>query len=110
MPTPHSKPEPAVLTKSELVARIAAQQPQLLLHDVELAVNTLLERLSLALVAGECIEIRGFGSLTLRYRAPRAARNPKTGEKIWVAEKYVPYFKPGADLRKRVDRQSEVAQ
>ena len=56
-----------------------------------------------ALATGERIEIRGFGSMTLHYRPPRIGRNPKTGEKVQVPEKYVPHFKPGANLRKRVD-------
>ena len=71
---------------------------------MELAVNSILTRMSAALVDGERIEIRGFGSLSLHYRAARVARNPKTGEKVTVAEKYVPHFKPGANLRKRVNR------
>jgi len=91
------------LTKSELVAYISKDQPQLSEQDVELAVNSMLERMSEALVNGERIEIRGFGSMTLHYRPPRIGRNPKTGEKVQVPEKYVPHFKPGASLRKRVD-------
>jgi len=91
------------LTKSELVAFISNDQPQLSEQDVELAVNSILERMSEALVNGERIEIRGFGSMTLHYRPPRIGRNPKTGEKVQVPEKYVPHFKPGASLRKRVD-------
>jgi integration host factor subunit beta len=91
------------LTKSELVAFITQEQPQLSEQDVELAVNSILERMASALVRGERIEIRGFGSMTLHYRPPRVGRNPKTGEKVQVPEKYVPHFKPGANLRKRVD-------
>ena len=91
------------LTKSELVAYISNDQPQLSEQDVELAVNSILDRMAAALVNGERIEIRGFGSMTLHYRPPRIGRNPKTGEKVQVPEKYVPHFKPGANLRKRVD-------
>lgn len=110
MATKRKKPESAspILTKSELVARIAQEQSQLLSRDVEQAVNSILERITLALTEGERVEIRGFGSLTLRYRPSRTGRNPKTGEKIWVAEKYAPYFKPGGDLRKRIDFDSAV--
>lgn len=99
----HSADSAAVLTKSELIARIAVEQPQLLANDVELAVKILLRRMASGLVRGERVEIRGFGSLSLRYRAPRMARNPKTGEKVAVAEKYAPHFRPGVELRKRVD-------
>ncbi len=95
--------EQPTLTKSELVAYISSDQPQLSEQDVELAVNSILDRMSEALVNGERIEIRGFGSMTLHYRPPRIGRNPKTGEKVQVPEKYVPHFKPGASLRKRVD-------
>ena len=91
------------LTKSELVTYITADQPQLSETDVELAVNSILERMATALSNGERIEIRGFGSMTLHYRPPRVGRNPKTGEKVHVPEKYVPHFKPGANLRKRVN-------
>ncbi len=105
MATEHSKqPPPATLTKSELVACIARDQPQLSEQDVELAVNSIIERMRTALIAGERVEIRGFGSMALRYRPPRNGRNPKTGERVWVAEKYVPHFKPGSNLRERVDR------
>lgn len=104
MASDHSKQsEQSVLTKSELVARITRDQPQLSEQDVELAVNSILERMASALVMGERIEIRGFGSMTLHYRSPRVGRNPKTGEKVQVPEKYAPHFKPGAGLRKRVN-------
>jgi integration host factor subunit beta len=95
--------EQPTLTKSELIAFIANDQPQLSEQDVELAVKGILNRMAEALVNGERIEIRGFGSMTLHYRPPRVGRNPKTGEKVQVTEKYVPHFKPGANLRKRVD-------
>jgi len=92
------------LTKSELIACINQDQPQLSEQDVELAVNTILETISVTLASGERIEIRGFGSMTLHYRPPRIGHNPKTGAKVKVPEKYVPHFKPGANLRKRVNR------
>lgn len=95
--------EQPTLTKSELVAYITSDQPQLSETDVELAVNSILERMAGALANGERIEIRGFGSMTLHYRPPRIGRNPKTGEQVRVPEKYVPHFKPGANLRKRVN-------
>lgn len=103
-----NKSKPLVLGKSELVNCIAERQPQLLEQDVVLAMNSMLERMSTALALGERIEIRGFGSLSLRYRAPRRARNPKTGVAVWVPEKYVPCFKPSRGLRNRVDNSTKV--
>ncbi len=100
------------MTKSELIEALAQQQPQLAYRDVELAVNSLLEQMADALSNGERIEIRGFGSLTLYYRPARIGRNPRTGSSVLVAEKFVPHFKPGRDLRERVDasiRQEELA-
>ena len=92
------------MTKSELIERIAARQTQLSAKDVELAVKTLIEQMSETLAAGNRIEIRGFGSFSLHYRAPRIGRNPKTGESVGLAGKYVPHFKPGKELRDRVNQ------
>ena len=91
------------MTKSELIERIAAVQTQLSAKDLELAVKMMLDHMAKALAAGERIEIRGFGSFSLHYRAPRLGRNPKTGEKVELAGKYVPHFKPGKELRQRVN-------
>lgn len=91
------------MTKSELIALLAAKQPQLDYRDVELAVKELLEQMSAALSAGERIEVRGFGSFSLHYRPPRMGRNPKTGDSVEVPHKHVPHFKPGKELRERVD-------
>jgi len=91
------------MTKSELIERIAMQQPQLMLKDVELAVKSVIDDMSNALATGERIEIRGFGSFSLHYRAPRSGRNPKTGESVELQGKYVPHFKPGKELRERVN-------
>jgi len=91
------------MTKSELIDLIAANQSQLSVKDVELAVKTVIEQMSETLAAGERIEIRGFGSFSLHYRAPRIGRNPKTGESVGLAGKYVPHFKPGKELRDRVN-------
>jgi integration host factor subunit beta len=95
------------MTKSELIEIIAAKQSQLSVKDVELAVKTLIEQMSETLAAGERIEIRGFGSFSLHYRAPRIGRNPKTGESVGLAGKYVPHFKPGKELRDRVNESME---
>lgn len=91
------------MTKSELIERIADQQDQLSVKDVELAVKLMLDHMSQRLSTGERIEIRGFGSFSLHYRAPRVGRNPKTGDSVELTGKYVPHFKPGKELRDRVN-------
>lgn len=91
------------MTKSELIEQIAERQSQLSLKDVELAVKTIIEQMSQTLAAGERIEIRGFGSFSLHYREPRQGRNPKTGETVELSGKYVPHFKPGKEMRERVN-------
>jgi integration host factor subunit beta len=91
------------MTKSELIEAIARNQKHLPTKDVELAVKHILELMSEALASGERIEIRGYGSFSLHYRPPRIGRNPKTGDSVALAGKYVPHFKPGKDLRERVN-------
>jgi integration host factor subunit beta len=93
------------MTKSELIDRMAETQKHLahLDLDVELGVKSILEQMSVALADGDRIEIRGFGSFSLHYRAPRMGRNPKTGEAVALPGKNVPHFKPGKSLRERVD-------
>jgi len=91
------------MTKSELIEALSANQPQLEYRDVELAVKELLEQMSSALSGGDRIEVRGFGSFSLHYRPPRMGRNPKTGEAVEVPDKHVPHFKPGKELRERVN-------
>ena len=91
------------LTKSELIERIVAKQTLLTAKDVELAVKTVVEQMSETLSTGGRIEIRGFGSFSLHYREPRIGRNPKTGEAVTLAGKYVPHFKPGKELKDRVN-------
>ncbi len=91
------------MTKSELIERIAAEQTQLSTKDVELAVKMILDHMAETLAEGERIEIRGFGSFSLHYREARLGRNPKTGEKVELEGKYVPHFKPGKELRERVN-------
>jgi integration host factor subunit beta len=91
------------MTKSELIDILAADQDHLPYKDVEEALRKILERMSTALASGERIEIRGFGSFSLHYRPPRIGRNPKTGESVALAAKYVPHFKPGKELRDRVN-------
>jgi len=91
------------MMKSELIETLAEQQSHLAYKDVELAVRCILEQMSAALASGERIEIRGFGSFSLHYRPPRIGRNPKTGESVALAGKYVPHFKAGKELRDRVN-------
>jgi integration host factor subunit beta len=91
------------MTKSELIEAIARRQSHLNAKDVELAVKYLIEVMSNSLSSGERIEIRGFGSFSLHFRPPRIGRNPKTGEAVALSGKYVPHFKPGKDLRERVN-------
>jgi integration host factor subunit beta len=92
------------MTKSELIEEIAKLHGHLESKDVELAVKTLLEIMSNSLARGERIEIRGFGSFSLHHRAARIGRNPKTGESVALAEKHVPHFKPGKELRERINQ------
>jgi integration host factor subunit beta len=91
------------MTKSELIERMADHQEQLSVKDVELAVKSMLEHMSQVLASGERIEVRGFGSFSLHYREPRVGRNPKTGEMVQLTGKYVPHFKPGKEMRDRVN-------
>jgi len=99
------------MTKSELIEKIALVHTQLSVRDVELAVKMMLDQMTAALAEGERIEIRGFGSFSLHFHAARLGRNPKTGEKVNLMGKYVPHFKPGKELRERVNRGllSEIA-
>ncbi|WP_269619254.1 integration host factor subunit beta [Zhongshania sp. BJYM1] len=91
------------MTKSELIELITERQPQLSHKDVELAVKTMIEHMSTVLATGDRIEIRGFGSFSLHYREPRMGRNPKTGDTVELPGKFVPHFKPGKELRERVN-------
>ncbi|SEG71224.1 integration host factor subunit beta [Marinobacterium lutimaris] len=92
------------MTKSELIERLIDAHPQLSVKDVELAVKTMLDHMTEALSEGDRIEIRGFGSFSLHYRAPRIGRNPKTGDSVPLPEKFVPHFKPGKELRDQVNQ------
>ena len=91
------------MTKSDLIEKISVAQAQLPQRDIELAVKTMIEHMSQTLAQGRRIEIRGFGSFSLHYRAPRIGRNPRTGESVGLSGKYVPHFKPGKGLRERVN-------
>jgi integration host factor subunit beta len=100
--------EECVMTKSELIDSLSKglsqEQSHLKGRDIELAVKCILEHMSQALADGDRIEIRGFGSFSLHFRPPRIGRNPKTGEAVDLEGKYVPHFKPGKNLRERVNK------
>jgi integration host factor subunit beta len=91
------------MTKSELIEALAQRQTHLAFGDVEMAVRSVLEQMSGALSEGQCIEVRGFGSFSLHYRPPRMGRNPKSGDAVALPGKHVPHFKPGKELRERVN-------
>jgi integration host factor subunit beta len=95
------------MTKSELIERIARKQSHLGEGDVALAVHTILEQMTACLAAdGGRIEIRGFGSFSLRFRPARVARNPRTGSAVALPARHAAYFKPGSKLRERVNREN----
>jgi integration host factor subunit beta len=92
------------MTKSELIKRLASAYDDVPEQDVASAIQRLLQHLTDALANGERIEIRGFGSFSVRHRPPRQARNPKTGEVFETATTHVPYFRPGKELKERANR------
>jgi len=91
------------VTKSELISAVADQVPDLTRKQAERLVNTIFSTMGDALVEGDRIEIRGFGSFHVRERAARRGRNPRTGEEVLVASTRVPFFRVGKELRDRVD-------
>ncbi|MEM6732964.1 MAG: integration host factor subunit beta [Myxococcota bacterium] len=95
------------MTKSELIRAVSERLPHLPARDLEIVVNTIFDTMTDALKLGDRIEIRGFGSFTVRKRRARTGRNPKTGETIEVPQKRVPFFTVGHDLKKRVDEGRE---
>ncbi|MFZ1344365.1 integration host factor subunit beta [Thiothrix eikelboomii] len=100
------------MTKSEIIDILTRKQSHLSSKDVELAIKLLLESMSETLSSGGRIEIRGFGSFSLHHRTARKGRNPKTGDQVSLPPKFVPHFKPGKELRERVNtsRQHHVIQ
>lgn len=91
------------MTKSDLIERLTSKHFQLSIKEVEDSVKESLQLMTNCLAQGERIEVRGFGSFSLHYRAPRIGRNPKTGDKVELGGKHVPHFKPGKELRERVN-------
>lgn len=96
------------MTKSELIARLAKQNPHLFQRDVERIVSTIFDEISSALSQGDRVELRGFGAFSVKSRDARIGRNPRTGEAVAVAEKSVPFFKAGKDLRERLNSRRET--
>ncbi|MEM7214556.1 MAG: integration host factor subunit beta [Pseudomonadota bacterium] len=92
------------MIKSELVQVIADKNPHLYHRDVENVVNAILDEITDALANGDRVELRGFGAFSVKNRPPRQARNPKTGDKVSVEEKWVPFFKTGKELRERLNK------
>ena len=91
------------MIKSELIQRIAEENPHLYQRDVERIVSTIFEEITAALQRGDRVELRGFGAFSVKRRGPRIGRNPRTGEAVHVGEKYVPFFKAGKQLRERIN-------
>ena len=92
------------MTRSELIAQLAARNPHLRQADVELIVQTVFDQITSALVRGQRVELRGFGAFTVRRRNARVGRNPRSGEEVSVGEKMLPFFKAGRELRDRLNR------
>ena len=92
------------MTKSELVSKLNQQLPDLSLREVEKAIDVLFGEISTALAKGDRVELRGFGAFSVRYRDRRMGRNPRTGEKVEVEGKYVPFFKAGKGLREKLNK------
>ena len=92
------------MIKSELVEKVAAENPHLLQRDVEKIVATVFEEITEAIATGNRVELRGFGAFSSKKREERVGRNPRTGDSVKVEEKHVPFFKTGKNLRKRLNQ------
>ncbi len=92
------------MIKSELIEKLSAENPHLFQRDVENIVNAILGEIGDALSRGDRVELRGFGAFSIKNRPPRTGRNPRTGEKVAVEEKYVPQFKAGKEIRERLNK------
>ena len=91
------------MTKSELIARLAERNPHLYQRDVERIVTTIFDEIAAALAEGDRVELRGFGAFSVKNRPSRSGRNPRTGDAVFVEEKWVPFFKTGKELRERLN-------
>ncbi|MDG2312421.1 MAG: integration host factor subunit beta [Alphaproteobacteria bacterium] len=94
------------MTKSELILRMAEQNPHLYQRDIERIITTILDEITSALARGDRVELRGFGAFSVKKRNARIGRNPRTGESVAVDTKVVPYFKTGKELRQRLNSDS----
>ncbi len=92
------------MIKSELVQAIAAENPHLYQRDVEHIVNAILDAITEALARGDRVELRGFGAFSVKNRPARTGRNPRTGDRVPVGQKHVPFFKTGKEMRERLNR------
>jgi integration host factor subunit beta len=100
---PSAEKKGRVVIKSELIQKVADANPHLLQRDIERIVQVMFDEIVAALSRGDRVELRGFGAFTVKHRAPRTGRNPRTGTSVSVAEKYVPFFKTGKELRDRLN-------
>jgi integration host factor subunit beta len=91
------------MIKSQLIQQIAYQNQHLFHKDVERIVNIIFDEIIEALARGDRVELRGFGAFTVKHRAPRTGRNPRTGDSVKVSEKFIPFFKTGKELRERLN-------
>jgi len=91
------------MTKSELISRLAEKNPHLYMRDIENIVETFFEQVTQALVRGDRVELRGFGAFSIKHREARIGRNPRTGEKVHVEPKRLPFFKTGKALREQLN-------
>ena len=91
------------MTKSELIQRLTEANPHLYQRDVERIVTTIFEEITAALARGDRVELRGFGAFSVKERAARVGRNPRTGAPVQVTAKYIPYFKTGKQLREKLN-------
>jgi len=92
------------MIKSELIEKLAAGNPHLMHRDVEKIVNVIFEEITSALSRGDRVELRGFGAFSVKQRPARTGRNPRTGAHVSVAQKSVPFFKTGKEMRERLNR------
>ena len=97
------------MVKSELIVRLAERNPHLYQRDIERIVTTIFDEISAALARGQRVELRGFGAFSVKQRPARTARNPRTGESVQVAEKHIPFFKTGKELRESLNRAAVAA-
>lgn len=94
------------MTKSELILRLGAMHPKLYQRDVERIVAAIFDEIANALARGQRVELRGFGAFSVKQRGARVGRNPRTGDSVDVAEKYIPFFKTGKELREKLNPKS----